>query len=105
MLKMYSYVQKKVKFEWDKYNTVKNWAKHEVRPYEAEETVTDEFARILNDEVHSDSELRYIIIGKTRKHRILYIVFVIRNQRIRVISARDANKKEVIIYEKKVNST
>lgn len=95
----------KVKFEWDKYNTIKNWAKHEVRPYEAEEAFLDEFAVILNDEVHSESERRYILIGKTRKHRILYIVFMVRNQRIRVISARDANKKEVIIYEKKVSST
>lgn len=97
--------RKKIKFEWDKNNTVKNWAKHEVRPYEAEEAFLDQFAIILNDEVPSDSEKRYIIIGKTRKHRVLYSAFMVRNQRIRVISARDANKKEVIIYEKKVSST
>lgn len=96
--------KKKVGFEWDKYNTVKNWAKHEVRPYEAEEAFSDKSAIILNDDLHSKSEQRYIIIGRTRKHRILYIAFMIHNERIRVISARNANKKEVIIYEKKVNS-
>lgn len=95
--------KKKIGFEWDKYNTVKNWAKHEVRPYEAEEVFSDKLAIILDDNLHSRLEQRYIIIGKTRKHRILYIAFMIRNQRIRVISVRDANKKEVVIYEKKAN--
>lgn len=97
--------QKKVKFEWDKYNTVKNWAKHEVRPYEAEEAFIDQFAIILNDEIHSGLERRYILIGKTRKHRVLYIVFMIRNRRVRVISTRTAHKKEVSIYEKETGRT
>ncbi len=98
-------LKKKIGFEWDKYNTVKNWAKHEVRPYEAEEVFSDKLTIILDDNLHSKLEQRYIVIGKTRKHRILYIAFVIRNQRIRVISVRDANKKEVVIYEKKAYRT
>ncbi len=97
--------KRKVKFEWDKYNTVKNWAKHTVRPYEAEEAFTDKQAIILEDEIHSQLESRYIIIGKTRKNRTLYIAFMIRSHRIRVISARNANKKEVKIYEEKANRT
>jgi len=97
--------KKKTKFEWDKYNSIKNWVKHQVRPFEVEEAFLDRSALILNDEIHSHLEKRYIIIGKTRKNRILYIAFVVRNGRIRVISARDANKKEVKIYEKEISNS
>ena len=96
---------KKVRFEWDKYNTIKNWTKHKVRPFEAEQTFSDTFALILHDELHSQLEARHVVIGKTKKHRILSIVFTIRKLRIRVISVRDANKKEVSIYEKEISGT
>ena len=98
-------VKRKTNFEWDKYNTIKNWAKHHVRPFEVEQSFVDKNAIILNDELHSKLEKRYIIIGRTRKNRILYIAFAIRNGHIRVISARDANKKEVNIYEKEVSNS
>lgn len=97
--------KKKTKFEWDKYNTIKNWVKHQVRPFEVEEAFLDKNALILDDEIHSNLEKRYIIIGSTRKNRILYVAFVVRKIRIRVISARDANKKEVKIYEKEVDNS
>ncbi len=96
--------QKKAKYVWDKFNTVKNWMKHQVRPYEVEEVFTSNSAITLSDLLHSILEERYILLGRTRKNRVLYIVFVIRNKRIRPISFRDANKKEVKIYEEKIKN-
>lgn len=45
-------------------------------------------------------EERFILIGKTKKERVLFVVFTKRETRIRIISARDLNRKEGILYEK-----
>jgi len=50
--------------------------------------------------LHSQVEERFIILGKTRKDRLLYVVLTKRANKIRIISARDINKKERYIYEK-----
>ena len=52
------------------------------------------------DEKHSQYETRFRAMGYTDKDRCLYIVFMVRNNLVRVISARDMNKKERAIYEK-----
>src|SRR4051794_10017034 len=96
--------KKKHSFVWDAGNTTKLWVKHQVRPYEVEESFQDSNAVITRDDVHSLVEDRYILLGKTRKMRLLYIVFTVRAGRIRPISARSANRKEVAIYEE-VSST
>lgn len=88
-------------FEWDKDNIDKNWKKHRVRSEETEEIFFDENKKIFRDVLHSGKESRYILIGKTKSDRLLFIVFTIRKNQIRVISARDLNKKEVHLYEKK----
>lgn len=49
---------------------------------------------------HSEQEPRYILLGKTKKERVLFTVFTLRGNYVRIISARDANKKEVSFYEK-----
>ncbi len=96
--------EKKLSFEWDPANTIKNWSKHNIRPFEAEEAFKDNFALVATDPKHMETEHRWILIGKTKKHRILYIAFTIRSKRIRVISMRIANKKEVNEYEKTTNT-
>ncbi|MBU1071048.1 BrnT family toxin, partial [Patescibacteria group bacterium] len=45
-------------------------------------------------------EKRFRSLGRTNKNRKLFISYTIRNQKIRIISARDQNKKERRIYEK-----
>lgn len=86
-------------FEWDKGNQNKNFFKHHVTDEECEEIFFDDKKRILKDIIHSSREDRYVLIGKTKKNRILFIVFTIRKDKIRVISARDLNKKERKLYE------
>lgn len=89
-------------FEWDAGNQEKNELKHGVTNKECEEAFFDEQKRILKDPIHSGKEQRYVLLGKTKAHRRLFIVFTTRKSFIRVISARDLNKKEYPLYEKEV---
>ena len=88
-------------FEWDKGNNQKSLVKHEVSNEECEETFFDHHKKIQKDVLHSMNEERYVLIGQTKKKRLLYIIFTLRKNKIRVISARDINKKERKLYEEK----
>lgn len=87
-------------FDWNKWNVDKNWIKHKASIEECEEIFFDKNKKIMNDKLHSNTEERHIILGKTAKGRLLYIVFTVRKNKIRIISARDINKKEIKLYEK-----
>ena len=65
---------------------------------ECEEVFFDENKVVLKDVLHSDREERFIILGKTKKQRLLFVVFTTRNDKIRVISARNVNQKERKLY-------
>lgn len=86
-------------FEWDKGNKDKNSEKHKVSNEECEEVFFDKNKKILKDILHSDKEERYIILGKTRRDRLLFLVFTVRKEKIRIISARDIKNKEKKFYE------
>jgi len=88
-------------FQWDKGNIDKNLLKHGISDQECEEVFFDFNKKILKDVLHSGKEKRYILIGKTKKERLLFIAFTIRDNKIRAISARDLNKKEKRLYEKR----
>lgn len=88
-------------FEWDAGNKEKSLAKHEVGNEECEEAFFDYNKEVQKDILHSVNEKRYILIGQTKQNRLLYIVFTIRKDKVRVISARDINKKEKKLYEEK----
>ncbi|HCC69247.1 MAG TPA: hypothetical protein DEP99_05110 [Nitrospiraceae bacterium] len=85
-------------FEWDEGNISKSWIKHGVTYFECEEVFFNEPLIVKIDKVHSGEEDRYYVLGKTDMERLLFIVFTIRGKRIRVISARDTNKKERRLY-------
>jgi hypothetical protein len=87
-------------FEWDEGNNEKNWVKHHIRNEEAEESFFDEKKKIAKDIFHSGKEQRWILLGKTKKGTILFIVYTMRQQIVRIISARKTNKKEAMLYEK-----
>lgn len=88
-------------FEWDRGNLDKSYQKHGITPNEAEEAFLDEKAIVLRDVKHSQKEVRYILIGKTSERKLLFVVFNLRRRRIRIISARMANRKEKSEYGKK----
>ncbi|MHB1376481.1 MAG: BrnT family toxin [Candidatus Humimicrobiaceae bacterium] len=85
-------------FQWDKANTEKNWLKHSVTPSECEQIFFNIPLIVANDEKHSQGEDRYCALGETDNDRWLFIVFTIRKNHIRVISARNMNKKERQVY-------
>lgn len=87
-------------FDWDEGNSFKNKIKHDVETWEAEEVFLNEPLLLSEDEKHSQDEDRYHALGKTNKGRRLLIAFTIRDQQIRVISARPMDKDERSKYEK-----
>ena len=97
---MIKVLPKVVAFEWDKGNSDKNLKKHDVSNQEAEEVFFNKPIVFSEDKKHSTTEKRYMLWGKTNTNRKLTIFFTIRNNRIRVISARDMHKKERGEYEK-----
>lgn len=90
---------KAIQFEWDAGN-IKKPKKHGVENKEAEEAFFDREKTIYKDVFHSMEEERFVLLGKTKSRRHLYIVFTYRKQSVRIISARVINKKEVHLYEK-----
>lgn len=92
---------KVIEFDWDKWNIGKN-KKHGVEDKEAEEAFFDKNKSTFRDKVHSGSEERFRVIGKTEKGRLLFVAFTKRGSKIRVISARDINRKEKPLYERKL---
>ena len=86
-------------FDWDESNRDKNWEKHEVLAGECEEVFFNLPLLLQFDDAHSQKEPRYYVLGHTIAGRRLFIAFTVREDNIRVISARDMSKKERKIYE------
>jgi len=86
-------------FDWDENNREKNWEKHQVLAGECEEVFFNLPLLLEADPDHSQKEPRYYVLGHTIAGRRLFIAFTIREDKIRVISARDMSKKERSIYE------
>jgi uncharacterized protein len=89
-------------FEWDDANREKNWLAHQVEWTEAEEAFVSTPVLVLPDTRHSRGEDRLVLLGRTLADRRLVVVFTIRNNRIRVISARDMSKKEREMYDEAI---
>ena len=94
-------------FDWDEWNAPKIWEKHAVSQAECEQVFFNEPIVVGEDVKHSSAEPRYYVLGGTDKGRKLFLVFTLRGDRIRVITARDMGRKERRIYRdvKKENGT
>ncbi|MBI3823324.1 MAG: BrnT family toxin [Planctomycetes bacterium] len=86
-------------FEWDSTKAKRNLAKHGVSFDEAATVFRDKLAAIFPDPDHSDDEQREIIVGNSDRNRLLVVSFTERGDRVRIISARKANKRERQDYE------
>jgi len=92
---------KVIVFDWDQWNIQKNEIKHGVSILEAESAFYDTKYKLYEDIKHSSkTEKRYIMYGKSIENKILMVGFTIRNNKIRIITARTASKKERELYEK-----
>jgi len=81
-------------FQWDGANIEKNWGKHRVHWQECEQMFFNDPLLLHDDIDHSDTEARFFALGQTDQRRELMIVFTIRENLIRVISARPMSRKE-----------
>lgn len=81
-------------FDWDPGNLGKSWEAHQVAFWEAEQIFFNRPLVVLPDAAHSQKEERFYTLGKTDSGRRLFVVFTMRETRIRVISARDMTGKE-----------
>ncbi len=89
-------------FQWDRGNTGKNWIGHQVTDSECEQVFFNKPLIVTDDTKHSQSEKRWYVLGSTDSKRLLFVVFTVRKNLIRVVSARDMNKKERGTYNEQV---
>jgi uncharacterized protein len=88
-------------FDWDDGNQRKNAEKHGVGQVEAESVFFNEPLIVADDAKHSVDDMRFHALGTTSHGRLLHLSFTLRTDGtlIRIISARDMNRKERTIYE------
>ncbi len=86
-----------VRFEWDPKKAKSNVAKHGVSFEEAATAFEDKLGAYYPDTL---VEARFILIGYSQRHRLLYVVHAeVSTETIRIISARKATKHEKAHYE------
>lgn len=85
-------------FEWDAGNAEKNWLRHRVSPAECEQVFFNR-PLVYEDDFHSQEEVRYYALGQSDAGRLLFLVYTLRDERVRVISARDMTRRERKEYE------
>jgi uncharacterized DUF497 family protein len=88
-------------FDWDAGNSTKNSTKHDLLIEEIEFVFRSGKALPLGLQIAPDTgdEQRYGIVGPNSENRLIQVAFTLRNGKVRVISARMANKKERNRYE------
>jgi uncharacterized protein len=85
-------------FEYDPQKAQSNRQKHGVSFAEAELVFFDPLA-IHDVDPDSKSEERFIAIGMANSGRLLVVVYTMRSDSIRLISARRATRQETKAYE------
>ena len=93
-------IEKCIGFDWDEGNFLKNWEKHRVSVSECEQIFFNRPLITAYDKNHSKQELRFYALSHTDAGRRLFVAFTVREALIRVISARNMNRKERDRYKK-----
>ncbi len=88
-----------MEYEWDNAKARSNLMKHGVSFEEARTVFDDPLYIDFFDPDHSDDEERYIVVGKSRQDRLIVVSYTERKSGIRVISAREATRREKDAYE------
>jgi uncharacterized protein len=92
-------------FEWDSRKAKSNLRKHGISFDEACTVFDDTLAKIFPDEDHSNGEKRELIVGHSILERVLVVSFTEWfPDRIRIISARKASRREQKDYEENIDT-
>ena len=87
-------------FEWDPKKAESNSQRHGVTFEEASTVFGDPLALLMPDLDHSRGEERYLILGMSHRQELLVVAYAERPPRTRLISARQATRRERRHYEK-----
>ena len=88
-----------MKVVWDTDKAASNVKKHGIRFPDAEIVLCDPYGITLEDE-RAEGEQRQVTIGSDALERVLVVVYTMRGEDLRIISARKATKRERNAYEK-----
>ena len=91
-----------MKYEADPGKASTNLRQHGVSFEEAATVFLDPLAVTYPDPDHSDEENREITIGHSARERLLFVSHVQRGDRIRIISGREATRKERKQHEENI---
>lgn len=86
-----------MQFEWDENKNKANIIKHQIS-FEAAKYVFSDKDKIIAPNRTADEEHRFQVLGEIDSVVVLLVIFTPRNEKIRIISARRANKKERVAY-------
>jgi uncharacterized DUF497 family protein len=86
-------------FEWDDSKAKRNLKKHGISFEEASTVFGDPLARTIHDPLHSQEEDRFVNLGESQLRRLVVVVFTEHGDKIRIISARVATRRERKDYE------
>jgi len=88
-----------LRFVWDARKAEANLRKHGVSFVEAATAFEDPLSITIRDPDHSVHEERFILVGQSRQQHLVIVAHVERDDTIRIISARPANRQERTSYE------
>jgi hypothetical protein len=83
-------------FDWDKEN-IGHIAKHQVTPDEAEEVILNDPLDVSFDP-EMNGEERWTYLGETNTGRIMDVVITLRGEKIRVVTAYEAERKDKLLF-------
>jgi len=94
-------LQPVLRFEWDRAKNAENKRKHGVSFEEAQTVFYDDWGILIEDEYEPGQEERFVLIGMSAALRVLVVshCYRARDQVIRLISARRADRSERRDYE------
>ena len=88
-----------LQFSWDNEKAVTNLEKHRVSFEEASTAFGDPLSITVDDPDHAEVEARFVMVGQSFRGRLLVVVHSEREGSIRIISAREATRRERRDYE------
>ena len=93
---------KDICFEWNEAKSKANFRKHGISFEEAKSVFFDEYALLLADPDHSETEDRFVLLGLSARLRLLLVChcFEVEDNLIRVISCRKVTRKEMSLYRR-----
>jgi uncharacterized protein len=86
-------------FEWDDNKAESNFLKHGITFEKAVTVFADPYLLFTEDFGHSEQEEREWAIGEAENGSIIVVIFTMRDEQIRIISARKATRRECKKYE------